>query len=175
MFIVPLFPALFANRLHADQTYHLRGSLCLLSPLWIQEFSSELLSVAVAYSTVSRCYQSKIHPHIGTLVRRHLRSAFVLYSNLWLLWCSMCDSSSQAILAKETFVAFTRYQFFWHDAWSSLLIARSIWKSWQPKFLLSYTFHCFGPISAFNRLHTITHMAWITLSNAQQKIGCNNN
>ncbi len=111
MFIVPLFPALFANRLHADQTYHLRGSLCLLSPLWTH-FSSELLSVAVAYSTVSRCYQSKIHPHIGTLVRRHLRSAFVLYSNLWLLWCSMCDSSSQAILAKETFVAFTRYHFF---------------------------------------------------------------
>ena len=184
MLIVPLFPALFANRLHADRTSHLRGSACLL-PLICTQFSSELLFVA--HFTVSRCYQSKIHPHIGTLVSRHSCSAFVLHSNRCLHWCSMCDSSTR----KRNICSIHKVSkiFLACEAWSSLRFPIPVKTDavFQDQsrdqsgnhdgqhFLSSYAFHRFGPIPAFNRLHTITYTAWITLSNAQQKIGCNNN
>jgi hypothetical protein len=67
MFIVPLFPALFANRLLADRTSHTRGS-APLSPILCTQFSSELLSVT--HPTITPRYHPKTHPHVGTLIRR---------------------------------------------------------------------------------------------------------
>jgi hypothetical protein len=107
MFIVPLFPALFANRFLADWTSHSRGSACLL-PLLCTQFSSELLSVI--HSTVSRCFQPKIHTHVGTLVRLHSRSAFILHSYFCLLSWTMGNAVCMALQAKEAFLAIRRLE-----------------------------------------------------------------
>jgi hypothetical protein len=70
--MVPLFPALFANRLFVDRISHSRGSAPLLPILWTQ-FSSELLSVA--HSTVQyfpnfipRLTRTSVHLFIVTRV-----------------------------------------------------------------------------------------------------------
>jgi hypothetical protein len=103
MSIVPLLPALFANRLFADRTSHSRGSAPLLPILWTQ-FSSELLSVA--HSTVFPRFHPKTHPHVGTLIRRHMCSTFVLHSYYFcflLLW--MRNTCGDSLQPKKTFVA----------------------------------------------------------------------
>ncbi len=117
MFIVPLFPALIANRFLADWTSHSRGSKCLLSLLCTQ-FSSELLSVT--HSTVSRCFQPKIHPHAGTLVCLHSRSAFVLHSYFCLLLWTMGNTVRMALQTEEAFLTITRLER------TSLHVARSL-------------------------------------------------
>jgi hypothetical protein len=90
-----LFPALFANRLFADRTSHSRGSAPLL-PILCTQFSSELLSVA--HSTVFPRFHPRTHPHVGTLIRRHTCSTFVLHSYFCflLLWMrNTCGDSLQ--------------------------------------------------------------------------------
>jgi hypothetical protein len=77
MFIVPLFPALFANRLLAYWTTHTRGSACL-PPILCTQFSSELLSIT--HLAITPRYHPKTHPHVGTLICRQTCSAFVLHS-----------------------------------------------------------------------------------------------
>jgi hypothetical protein len=77
MFIVPLFPALFAYWLFAYSTPNCRCSACLL-PLLCTQFSSELLSVT--HPAINPRLHLKTHPHVGTLICRHTRSAFVLHS-----------------------------------------------------------------------------------------------
>ncbi len=77
MFIVPLIPALFANRLLADQTSHRRGSACL-PPLLCTQFSSELLSVT--HPAITPRFHPKTHPHVGTLICHHTCSH--LYSTV---------------------------------------------------------------------------------------------
>ncbi len=98
MFIVPLFPALFANRLLADWTSHTRGSAPLL-PILCTQFSSELLSVA--HSTVFPWRQPKTHPHVGTLICCHTCSAFVLHSYFCFLCWWMCNTCGDSIQAKK--------------------------------------------------------------------------
>jgi hypothetical protein len=60
MFIVPLFPALFANRLLADWTSHSRCSACL-PPLLCTQFNCELHSVT--HPAITPRYHPKTHPH----------------------------------------------------------------------------------------------------------------
>ena len=60
MFIVPLFPALFANRLLADRTSHSRGSAPLL-PILCTQFSSELLSVCVRTQISNASHRNSSH------------------------------------------------------------------------------------------------------------------
>jgi hypothetical protein len=107
MFIVPLFPALFANRFLADWTSHSRGSAPLL-PLLCHQFSSHLFSVA--HSTVYSRFQTKTHPHVGTLVCLHLRSTFVFHSYFCLLSWTMGNAVCMALHAKEAFLAITRLE-----------------------------------------------------------------
>ena len=83
MFIVPLFPALFANRLLADRTSYMRGSAPLL-PILCTQFSSELLSVT--HPAITPRYHPKTHPHVGTLICHQTCSAFVLHS----YFCFLC-------------------------------------------------------------------------------------
>ena len=79
MFIVTLFPAIFANRLLADLTSHSRCSTCLPPLLCTQtQFSSGLLSVT--HPAITPRYHPKTHPHVSTLICRQTCSAFVLHS-----------------------------------------------------------------------------------------------
>ena len=114
MFIVPLFPALFANRLFADRTSHSRGSAPLLPILWTQ-FSSELLSVA--HSTVFPRFHPKTHPHVGTLICRHTCSAFVLHSYFCFLRWWMRNTCGDSIQTKKTFVAI---------AWDEMVLSHKV-------------------------------------------------
>jgi hypothetical protein len=98
MFIVPLFPALFANGLRADGTSHSRGSAPLLSLLCTQS-SRELLYVA--HPTVYPRFQSKTHPHVSTLLRNCTRPAFVFHSNFCLLLWTMSYTVRMTLQAKE--------------------------------------------------------------------------
>jgi hypothetical protein len=107
MFIVPLFPALFANRFLANWTSHLRGS-APLPPLLCHQFSSELLSVA--HPTVPPRFHPKIHPHVGTLVCLHSRSTFILHSYFCLLLWMMGITICMGLQAKEAFLAITRLE-----------------------------------------------------------------
>jgi hypothetical protein len=102
MFIVPLFPALFANRLLADRTSHTRGSAPLL-PILCTQFSSELLSVT--HPAITPRYHPKTHPHVGTLIRRHTCSAFVLHSYFCFLRQWMRNTCGDSLQTKKTFVA----------------------------------------------------------------------
>ena len=107
MFIVPLFPALFANGFLADGTSQSRSSAPLLSLLCTQS-SRELLSVA--HPTVFPRFQSKIHPHISTLLRNHTRPAFVFHSNFCLLSWTMSYTICQSLHTQKTHLAFTRLE-----------------------------------------------------------------
>ena len=101
MFIVPLFPALFANRLLADRTSHRRGYACL-PPLLCTQFSSELLSVT--RPAITPRFHPKTHPHIGTLICRHTLPAFIFHNNFCFLLWWMRNTCGDFIQAK-TFVA----------------------------------------------------------------------
>jgi hypothetical protein len=107
MFIVTLFPALFADRFLADWTSHSRGSAPLL-PLLCHQFSSQLFSVA--HLTVYSRFQLKTHPHVGTLVCLCSRSTFVLHSYFCLLSWTMGNAVCMALQAKEAFLAITRLE-----------------------------------------------------------------
>ena len=98
MFIVPLFPALFANRLLADWTSHSRCSACL-PPLLCTQFSSELLSVT--HPAITPRYHPKTHPHVGTLICCHTCSAFVLHSYFCFLCWRMSNTCGDSIQTKK--------------------------------------------------------------------------
>jgi hypothetical protein len=103
MFIVPLFPALFANGFLAVGTSHSRGFAPLLSLLCTQS-KRELLSVS--YPTVFPRFQSKTHPHVSTLLRNHKRPAFVFHSNFCLLSWTMSHTVRMNLQAKEALQRF---------------------------------------------------------------------
>jgi hypothetical protein len=107
MFIVPLSPALFANRLLIDQTSHLRCS-AHLPPLCCCQLSSDLLSVA--HLTVSPRCQPKTHPFLGTLLCSHTCSAFVLHSYFHLLLWTMANTIRMALQAEEAFLTITQLE-----------------------------------------------------------------
>ena len=114
MFIVPLFPALFANRLLADWTSHSRCSACL-PPLLCTQFSSELLSVT--HPAITPRYHPKTHPHVGTLICRHTCSAFVLHSYFCFLRRWMRNTCGDSIQTKKTFVAI---------AWDEMVLSHKV-------------------------------------------------
>jgi hypothetical protein len=110
MFIVPLFPALFANRLLADWTSHSRCSVCL-PPLLCTQFSSELLSVT--HPAITPRYHPKTHPHVGALICRHTCFAFgVLHSYFCFLRRWMRNTCGDSIQTKKTFVAIAWAKWF---------------------------------------------------------------
>jgi hypothetical protein len=115
MFIVPLFLALFANRLLAYQASHSRGSAPLL-PILCTQFSSELFSVA--HSTVFPWRQAKTQPLVGTLICRHTRPTFKFHNNFCFLLWWMCNASGDSIQAKKTFVAIT---------WDERVLSHKVW------------------------------------------------
>jgi hypothetical protein len=107
MLIVPLSPALFANRLLADWTSHLRCSECL-TPLCSCQLSSDLLSVA--HLTITSRRQPKTHPFVGTLLCSHTHPTLVYHINFWLLSWTMSNTICMTLQAKEAFLAFTRLE-----------------------------------------------------------------
>ena len=100
MFIVPLFPALFANRRLADRTSHTRGSACL-PPILCTQFSSELLSVPHPSITPRYHPKTKTHPYVSTLFCCHTCSAFVLHSYFCFLRWWMRNTCGDSIQAKK--------------------------------------------------------------------------
>jgi hypothetical protein len=96
VFIVPLFPALFANGFLADGTSQSRSS-CL-------SFALNLVGScfhSVAHPTVFPRFQSKIHPHVNTLFRNHTCPAFVFHSNFCVLSWTMSYTVRMTLQAKE--------------------------------------------------------------------------
>ncbi len=111
MFIIPFFPALFANRFLAYSTPHSWCSAPLYSltySLTSIQFSSHLLSVT--HSTVCPGLHSQTDLHVGTLVCLHTCSARILHDNFYTFWWPMCDAICQSLHTKETHLAFTRLE-----------------------------------------------------------------
>ena len=170
MFIVPLFPAFFANRLFANWTSHSRGSAPLLPILWTQ-FSSELLSVS--HPTVFPRFHPKTFAGRYTYSSSHV---FRICTPQLLLLSSSVDAQYLwwSPSNKKTFVAIA-----WEERVLSHKEVRSfVWFTIPLKTdsvvhdrqCYLKVFHCFCPMSLLIRKHTTTYAAWITLSNAQQKI-----
>jgi hypothetical protein len=170
MFIVPLFPALFAYWRYAYSTPHCRCSWCL-HRLICTQFSSELLSVT--HPAINPQLHPKTHPHDGTLICRHTCSAFVLHSYFCFLCRRMRNTCGDSIQTNKTFVAIA-----WDEMVLSHKVRSFVWFTiplktdsiFHDRQCYLKIFHCFCPMSLLIRKHTTTYAAWITLSNAQQKI-----
>jgi hypothetical protein len=98
MFIVPLFPALFAYWLFVYSTPHCRCYACLL-PLLCTQFSSELLSVT--HPAIYPRLHPKTHPHVGTFICHHTCSAFVPHSYFCFLCWWMHNTCGDSIQTKK--------------------------------------------------------------------------
>ena len=114
MFIVPFFPALFANRLLADRTSHMRGSACL-PPILCTQFSSELLSVT--HPAITPQYHPKTHPHVGTPICRHTCYAFVLRTVTFAFFVGECAIPVVIPFKQKTFVAI---------AWAEMILSHKV-------------------------------------------------
>ncbi len=162
MFIIPIIPVLFANRLLADWTSHFGCSACPLSHIW-RQFNRWLLSIA--HPTVSCRFQSKIHLLTRTLVRLHPRSALVIHSDLLLLCRVMCDAAGDTIETEKTLIAVAWQDwgllhpacFFYLPSQSHSMalvssdMTRLIWKSCLPNSFFKYLLHSLSLIPELAR------------------------
>ena len=99
MSIIPILPALFANRFLADRASQSRCPAPLYFLLSLQ-FSSYLFSVT--HPTVSSRLESEIYPLACTFSGCYPRYALVLNSNPCFLWLPVCNPGCQFFHTKET-------------------------------------------------------------------------